>query len=169
MLNWLFPAVGFAALLWYLLRVLPKPSRVTYPCQQVAAPLAFGFLGSFTSFAGAVVAFRLARKNVWRARYGLATVCGLVAIICGVVTLNHATVNTQAARAPWTPVDPPNTPLGVARGIFPGRVVWVRDPSAVHWSGDEKKGHWWGPGRDRPAKGGRHDLRIPAEAHRCRR
>jgi Domain of unknown function (DUF362) len=33
-------------------------------------------------------------------------------------------------------------PVGVAKGIHPGRVVWVRDPEVTNWKGPED-GHWW--------------------------
>jgi Domain of unknown function (DUF362) len=33
-------------------------------------------------------------------------------------------------------------PLGVARGIHPGRVVWVHDPEVTDWKGPGD-GHWW--------------------------
>jgi len=36
--------------------------------------------------------------------------------------------------------DPPLSPLGVPRGILPGRVTWAHDPSAVTWDGT---GSWW--------------------------
>ena len=38
-----------------------------------------------------------------------------------------------------------NVPFGVARGIYPGRVVWVRDPEAAHWSGrrESVSDQWW--------------------------
>ena len=36
----LFPIIGLASLIWFLVRVVPKPSRAGYPCQRVAAPLA---------------------------------------------------------------------------------------------------------------------------------
>ena len=36
-----FPLFGLAALIWFLIRVVPKPSRMDYPRQQVAAPIAF--------------------------------------------------------------------------------------------------------------------------------
>jgi len=38
-----------------------------------------------------------------------------------------------------------NMPVGVARGICPGRVVWVRDPKAAQWSGNLNStvDHWW--------------------------
>jgi len=41
----------------------------------------------------------------------------------------------------WTPVDGPNLPVGSAKGIFPGRVVWSRDPAVARWDG--KTGRWW--------------------------
>jgi hypothetical protein len=33
-----FLAAGLLALAWFLIRVLPKPSRATYPCQRAAFP-----------------------------------------------------------------------------------------------------------------------------------
>jgi len=36
--------------------------------------------------------------------------------------------------------DPPLSPLGVPRGIIPGRVTWAHDPGAVTWDGT---GSWW--------------------------
>jgi hypothetical protein len=36
--------VGCAALAWFLLRVIPKPSRAAYPCQRAAFPVASAFV-----------------------------------------------------------------------------------------------------------------------------
>jgi uncharacterized protein (DUF362 family) len=38
-----------------------------------------------------------------------------------------------------------NAPLGEARGIHPGRVVWAHDPRVARWSGQvaQASGHWW--------------------------
>ncbi len=33
-------------------------------------------------------------------------------------------------------------PLGVAKGIHPGRVVWAHDPEVTDWKGPDD-GHWW--------------------------
>ena len=53
----------------------------------------------------------------------------------------------------WTPTDAPNTPIGHARGIFPGRVTFIRDPKVARWDG--KTGFWWHEGRiDEEALGG---------------
>ena len=34
----------------------------------------------------------------------------------------------------------PLSPLGVPRGVAPGRVTWANDPAAVTWDGT---GSWW--------------------------
>jgi len=49
--------------------------------------------------------------------------------------------STESQRPEWQPTDGPNQPIGVARGIHPGRVVWVRDTSASSWDGET--GYWW--------------------------
>ena len=141
-MKWLFPIIGCAALLWHLLRVISKPSRAAYPCQQVAGPLGWGFIAYIASLPVSILAFRKVGSNFRRARYGIAGACFLVGLVAAIVNLQSGTQNSQA-RVPWTPTDPSNSPLGVARGINPGRVVWVRDPSATHWDG--KTGHWWDP------------------------
>lgn len=37
-----------------------------------------------------------------------------------------------------------NKPFGEAKGIFPGRVTWVRDPKVALWNGHD--GRWWDDG-----------------------
>jgi hypothetical protein len=44
----------------------------------------------------------------------------------------------------WTPFQRPNSPIGEAKGISPGRVTWIRDVRATPWDG--KTGKWWEPG-----------------------
>jgi uncharacterized protein (DUF362 family) len=39
-----WPLVGLFAFTWFLIRVVPKPSRAAYPCQKAAFPLAAGFI-----------------------------------------------------------------------------------------------------------------------------
>ena len=38
-----------------------------------------------------------------------------------------------------------NVPLGLARGVYPGRVVWAHDPLAAHWTGhiESTTDQWW--------------------------
>ena len=106
--GWLFPLVGLAALVWYLVRVIPKPSRAAYPCQQVGAPIAFGGIAYFFSFFGLVTAFRKTRKFLYQHRYVAAGVCLLIGLVCAVVVRD---MNEFIARAEdtgtFTPVRRP--------------------------------------------------------------
>ncbi len=44
----------------------------------------------------------------------------------------------------WRP-DAINQPIGVAQGIYPGRVVWSHAPGAAHWNGnwESMDSPWW--------------------------
>jgi len=141
----LFPLIGFLGLIWYVIRVLPKPSRATYPCMKVAAPLASTFMAYLAGLGVVVWAGRQLRTNLRRRKMVLSAVC-LVALAAGLII--YANVQTRnpsaevaASAVGYTPSDPPNSPMGVAKGINPGRVVWVRDVKATSWDG--QTGYWW--------------------------
>jgi len=139
-LRWLFPVAGLVSLIWFLIRVVPKPSRAAYPCQRVAFPLASSFVLWVTGTFGSILALDRAKRLWRRSRVVLAVACALVALVGMVVALNHMD-EQKAAAAAWQPDDPPLSPVGQGKGIFPGRVVWVRDPNATSWNGTT--GHWW--------------------------
>jgi hypothetical protein len=129
----LFFLMGIISTAWFLIRVIPKPSRATYPCMRVAAPLMSGLIVYLLSLGGAVVAFRKARHNLYKARYFAAFLCAIVAIAALTVSLTHGTLDLSAASAQATgPDDGPNQPMGVAQGANPGRVVWVWNPDATN-------------------------------------
>lgn len=79
----------------------------------------------------------------------------LAAGACGATSSLVSTSAPQAALAAeakesatsvpvrWTPADPPNQPIGQPKGIFPGRVVWIHDPSVVQWDGDTQSSGWF--------------------------
>jgi len=138
-LVWVFPVLGLASLVWFLIRVIPKPSRATYPCQRLAAPLASGFVVWLTSILGSTVVYRKARRLWSRRRYVLAVTCGAVAV--GIIWAAAGVNHSEQSRAAFVPSDPPNSPIGQGKGIFPGRVVWVHEPEATHWDGTN--GSWW--------------------------
>jgi gluconolactonase len=144
-LVWLLPAAGLLSLLWFLIRVVPKPSRATYPCQRVAMPLASGFVAWLIGLAGSVVAFRQARGLLRQSRLPLALACLAAALVFGIVAVMNMpekalTAAEQQALAP----------LGQAKGIHPGRVVWVHDPDATDWKGPDD-GHPWQAEHTNPA------------------
>ncbi|MFH1843282.1 MAG: DUF362 domain-containing protein [bacterium] len=134
---WFLSLGGLLALIWFLFRVVPKPSRVTYPCQRVSAPLASGFVLWVLGLIGSTVVFRRARRFWRHHRWLLASGCLLVAALVGGMTL-LVSPEREALAEPRLP----DVPLGVARGVNPGRVVWAHDPTATDWLGPGD-GHWW--------------------------
>jgi parallel beta-helix repeat protein len=136
---WVFPLAGLASLLWFLVRVIPKPSRATYPCQRLAAPLASGFVIWLMGLVGSTLAYRKARRLLGQSRYVVAGVflVGAVAAVWWSLDMSAG----RGARADWNPSEPPNSPMGIGKGIFPGRVVWVHEPQATRWDG--QTGRWW--------------------------
>jgi uncharacterized protein (DUF362 family) len=136
----LWPVTGLLALAWFLIRVIPKPSRAAYPCQRAAAPLASAFVVWIIGLATSTLIFRRVRRLAGQSRYLLASL--LVALAVGVIWTCLAAANGQPLQAQtFSPTEPANTPMGVARGIFPGRVVWTRDAQAAKWDGST--GSWW--------------------------
>ncbi|MHC4631940.1 MAG: right-handed parallel beta-helix repeat-containing protein, partial [Planctomycetota bacterium] len=138
-LIWVFPIAGLLSLIWFLIRVVPKPSRATYPCQRVAAPLASGFVIWLTGLIGSTIAYRKARRHLHQSRYVVAGICVVVSVAA--IWWSLAVTSDNPATAAFIPTDPPNTPMGVGKGIHPGRVAWVRDPGAAKWDGTT--GSWW--------------------------
>jgi hypothetical protein len=138
-LRWAFPIWGFLSLIWFLIRVIPKPSRAAYPCQRVAAPLASGFVVWIAGLVGSVIAHRKACRLLRESRYVLAAICAAVAMIP--IWWALSVTGDKPAEAAFSPDDLPNTPIGEGKGIYPGRVVWVHDPAATSW--DSTHGSWW--------------------------
>jgi len=136
--SWALPFVGLASLLWFLMRVIPKPSRATYPCQRAAFPIASAFVVWLTAVVVSSLAYCKAKRLVGRGRYLAAGLFGAVAVAVGAFWWSPS---ITGARADFVPSDPPNSPMGVGKGIHPGRVVWVHDPNATKWNG--VTGHWW--------------------------
>ena len=74
---WILPITGLFALIWFLIRVIPKPSRATYPCQRVAFPLASGFVIWLAGAIGSIATIRKAKRCFAQSRY---IVCIMLAI-----------------------------------------------------------------------------------------
>jgi gluconolactonase len=136
-LCWLLPIVGLLSLAWFLIRVIPKPSRALYPCQRVAMPFASGFVAWLIGLAGSVLAFRKAGRLLRQSRLPLALACITAAVVFGVVAIRNMPESELAAAQAQG-----HSPIGQARGIHPGRVVWVHEPEATDWAGPSN-GHLW--------------------------
>lgn len=146
LLRFVLPITGLASLIWFLVRVIPKPSRALYPCQRMAFPIASGFVAWLLGLGAWGMAFRKARLSLARRRYVLAAVCaglsvGALWMAIGATDEESALAQPQAA----------NAPMGTAQGIHPGRVVWVHDPDATDWDGPGD-GHPWQAEHTDPAR-----------------
>lgn len=142
---WMIPLVGLASLIWFLVRVVPKPSRATYPCQQAAMPLASGFVLWLIGVLASLHAFRKGRQWIGRKRIGIACACLAIAAAIGAVVFVIVPEPSAMANNPT-----PNAPIGIAKGIHPGRVAWAYDPGATNWAGPGN-GHWWESSHTRQA------------------
>lgn len=133
-----FPVIGLLSIIWFLIRVIPKPSRLTYPCQQVAVGISGSFILYLSGALGSLALYEKIRKRFSK-RLALTYLSGLLILVSLVFGV------AQVAKSDFIPnIIPPegvNHPMGEARGIFPGRVVWTQDFDATSW--DEKTGNWW--------------------------
>ena len=140
--NWfskiLFPILGIAAIVWFLLRVIPKPSRVSYPCQQVAASIGGSFLLYLAGAIGAMTLYDRIRVK-WNKKVALSYL--VVTVVIAAAGVGIAQIAQPGFVPNTTPPEGTNNPMGEAKGIFPGRVVWTQDFNATNW--DEKTGMWW--------------------------
>ncbi len=127
-----FFVIGIASTIWFLIRVIPKPSRAGYPCMKAAAPFMSSFVIYLLSLTGSALLFRRARVFFHRTRYLMAAAAFLGAVVVFAVTSNFFSDRAIAAEYTAEPGDfPPNQPMGEERGVFPGRVVWAWDPDAT--------------------------------------
>ncbi|MGC2291627.1 MAG: hypothetical protein WA450_06790, partial [Candidatus Acidiferrales bacterium] len=56
------------------------------------------------------------------------------------ITRREFTLALAAATYLQPSLFEPLSPMGVPRGVVPGRVTWAHDPAAVTWDGT---GSWW--------------------------
>jgi hypothetical protein len=136
----IFIGLGISTTLWFLIRVIPKPQRATYPCMQASAPIMSGFVIYLLTLTGSLAAFRKAKLNFTKAKYFYAVVFLFVAIGGSTAFFVQNPGEVFASATPeW--IIKANKPIGVARGINPGSVVWVHDPKVANWDGTN--GFWW--------------------------
>jgi len=148
--------IGFGALVWFLIRVIPKPSRAGYPCQRAAFPLASAFVIWLTGVVGSLFGIKLLGKAFAQHKWVVAGSSILVVVVLSFwMTIVPSGIKESFAAVPdttyipavgfdWKP-GPSNQPIGEAKGIFPGRVVMTRNPEATKWAGNWKlnEDQWW--------------------------
>jgi hypothetical protein len=151
-----FIALGIISFIWFLLRVIPKPSRITYPCQRMAAANTVAFitwlLGTFFS----MTLIKKARGKLRESKIQIATLLIILAIVTGVTILmitSFGEIRAAIKGDPqiFTPTDL-NQPIGTAQGIYPGRVVWAHDQDAVTYDPAAANGSWWDDNNTNPER-----------------
>ena len=145
--SWLWIAIGLASVIWVLIRVVPKPSRATYPCQKVAQPIAAGFIVWLLGLVGSSLFINRARSMFQKRRYVVGAICFSAAVLLFSVTFSD-THDFAAPAGNFIPTDPPNNPMGIAKGIHPGRVAWVYD--SLLCDHNSTSGWWWEDQRTDP-------------------
>lgn len=133
-----FLLIGLSTTIWFLVRVIPKPQRAAYPCMRAAAPILSSFVVYLLSLFGSIGALRYSRRNYRRAKYLVAIVSLSVSAFLFVIFFVQNNVSLFASESSTVS---PNMPVGIARGIFPGRVVWVFNPNVSSYDGET--GFWW--------------------------
>ena len=132
----MFHIAGIAAIIWFLVRVVPKPSRINYPCQQVSLNTALIYIAFWgILFQGLAIWMRKAKKRTAKFTPVLLVFFVLMFSISGAVI---GDIYSEEKPTIWYPTA--KEPIGVAQGLNPGRVAWVWNPNATS---KYLKGYWW--------------------------
>jgi len=107
---------------------------------KAAFPLASSFIIYLLGITSFTLLFRKARQKLIQSKYIMAVVCMVLALIAGTIAMVN---NKESASWAYSFQGPQagNQPSGVAKGIFPGRVVWVHDVDATDEEG-ENSANW---------------------------
>lgn len=134
-----FHLAGIIAIVWFLVRVIPKPQRAQYPCQQVAMSLSLGYIAFWSIlFTGLVIWLRNTKTKVAKTLPAVLTCFIVMFSITGMVFATNYFQSSEPAAVSWEPI--PKQPMGVGVGVSPGRVVWVWNPNATE---ENLVGYWW--------------------------
>jgi len=131
------PIVAILAFLWFLIRVIPKPQRATYPCQRLAMSLFGGFFAYLAGSTAIGLLLGKAKQRLSEKRISTALLCLLTMGLTVSLLVNQQT----PAATVFNPPDGRNQPMGIGQGIHPGRVAFVRDERAVTYK--DGTGNWW--------------------------
>lgn len=138
-----FFIIGIGSTIWFLIRVIPKPSRATYPCMKASAPFMSAFVLYLIGLASTIYVFKEKKGRLFLLK-GLLAIVFVVSLLFS-FQLSAPTSELSLVDASYLTA---NTPIGVAKGIFPGRVVWVMDKDATNENCTNKTGNYWFMGQN---------------------
>jgi len=132
-----FFILGIGSTIWFLIRVIPKPSRATYPCMKASAPFMSAFVLYLIGLASTVYLFKEKKGKLFL----LKGVLGIVFVVSLLISFRTSEPAAPILEDGTNLV--PNAPIGIAKGIFPGRVVWVMDKDATNEYCTNKENDYW--------------------------
>lgn len=97
---------------------------------KVATPIASSFLIYLTGLFASLVFFKKAKKFLYESRMALFAISLVLGFGFGVSAYLQTQQNVHAEIQ--SILESPNQPIGVGKGTFPGRVVWIHDTNAVN-------------------------------------
>jgi len=101
--RWSFWLVGLGSLTWLLLRCIPKPARLAYPCQRAALANSVGFGGYVLSLFGGVHLYHRLRQGHTPTRAALVlAACLLLAALQGSLVVPPQPTRAAALLPAWT-------------------------------------------------------------------
>jgi len=134
----MFHIIGIISFIWFIIRVLPAPHRSQYPCQQMAMPIAFGYIAFWSVLIfGLITWIKKVQTKVGTIAPSLLMVFILFSSIAGIGFANPSITGSLTYET-WNPM--PKQPIGEPQGYNPGRVVWVWDPQSTE---QYLNGYWW--------------------------
>jgi hypothetical protein len=137
----LFHIIGIICIIWFLIRVVPKPDRIRYPCQQMSIMFALGYIAFWIFFWNAIfyalsIWMKKVKYNILKFSPVILVTFVLIFSISSNVFADNNDENEKLVN--WEPI--PKEPIGTPIGVNPGRVVWVWNPNATE---KELSGYWW--------------------------
>jgi len=137
-----FPVIGLLSLIWFLIRVIPKPSRARYPCMKFAAPLASTFVIYLIGITSSLFVFKKAKQYLYKSKYVVFSILLLLSSVLFIATFLNTDEKVYASFRSSV-LEGPNQPIGEGKGINPGRVVWIWDPDATDENCTNESGDYW--------------------------
>jgi hypothetical protein len=140
-----FFILGGISLAWFLIRVIPKPSRAAYPCMRATAPFMSAFVMYLLSLFATIHIMKKYNARRYTLRFAPVFAFLLVALFSFIPGDEILESRSPAAAFELVPAGyfKANSPMGVAQGVFPGRVVWVYDPNVTNAAMTNKAGDYW--------------------------
>jgi hypothetical protein len=111
---------------------------------RATTPLAATFITYLTGLVALSYFLKKAKDRFINSKYLIGGSLLCAAIVSGVIVLVNTDFKANANTLVLAPLQTGNQPIGAAKGIYPGRVVWVYNPEATNEDcSNEVDDYWW--------------------------